>query len=364
MVTVSSPSPQSASSSATTTRTATAGILSSCSSPVTSRTFTWTTTTTKKYNYGNTSTSALFAKKKKNKDKQQQQQSGFAWAASFTLNPFESATLRDLASIACASYEGRTGKPLMEELKKSSDIPKTLWDAPLACVIIGKEQEREREQEQGENENENDTGNSNRYGNGNIVMYANVAALETVGLRPDQFEQLLAMKDPGSGEWKVSEKVTKVIDLPCSMNGNKAYESGYQKKIIKGKTALVSTSTDADTETDLAEINASIRIENAQRWKLEKSALVDGKFVTETLGVAYAWDSWWEGDDTLCRPGGVREVDVKLNISEMKEKIKAQGEIIRELKEVQGFENKDPEVADAVKELLRMKSLFEELVGN
>ena len=243
----------------------------------------------------------------------------------------------------------------MEELKKSSDIPKTLWEAPLACVIIGKEEEQvqEKEQKQGEIENEIDTGNSNnRHGNGNIVMYANVAALETVGLRPDQFEQLLAMKDMGSGEWKVPEKVTKFIDLPSSMNGNKGYESGYQKKIIKGGPA--------STETDLIDI----RIENAQRWKLDKNALVDGKFVTETLGVVYVWDSWWEGGDTLCKPGGVRDVDVNLNISDMEDKVKAQGEIIRELKEVQGFGNKDPEVADAVKELLRLKALFEELVSN
>ena len=368
------PSPQSAISSTNTIATASTGSgILSCSSPVTARTFAWdtSTTTAKKYRSGNTSTSALFAKKKKSKNKQQQQQSGFAWAASFTLYPFESATLRDLASATCASYEGRTGKPLAEELRKSSDIPKTLWDAPVACVIVGKEQEQER----GENENENSTGGSNRHGNGNgngsIIMYANVAALETVGLQPGQFEQLIAMKDPGSGEWKVSEKVTKVIDLPCSMNGDKAYESGYQKKIIKGGTPSVSTSTPAETETDLVDINTSIRIENAQRWKIEKNALVDGKFVTESLGVAYAWNSWWEGDDTLCRPGGVREVDSKLKISEKQEKvnaqgekIKAQGEIIRELKEVQGFGNKDPEVADAVKELLRLKALLEELVSD
>ena len=265
--------------------------------------------------------SALYAKKKKGKkNKSKNKESGFAWATSFSLKPFESEILRDLASTACASFEGRTGKPLTEDLRASTDIPKTLWNAPVACVIVG---------------------DADADG---MIQYANIAALETVGLQPDQFDQLLATKDPASGEWKLSESVHKSMDLPSSMNGDKAYESGYKKKIIRGGGA--------DTGAGAVDIC----IENGQRWRLEKSALIDGKFVTETIGVAYAWNSWLEGEDTICSPGGIRETNI--NVDEIEEKIKSQGEIIRELKEVQGFTNKSPEVVDAVQELLRLKALL------
>jgi hypothetical protein len=294
------------------------------------------------------SVSALFAKKKKGKkNKANKKEAGFAWAASFTLKPFESASLRDLATSACASFEGRTGKPLTEEIRKSSDVPKTLWNAPVACVIIGEESGDADADADGDGDGDGDAATTAAAGP--VIQYANIAALETVGLKPDQFEQLLATKDPESGEWKVSEKVDTFIDLPSVMKGDKAYESGYKKKMIK-----------ANANTNTASVD--VTIESAQRWKLEKSALIDGKFVTETIGVAYAWNSWLEGEDTLCRPGGVREVNI--DIGDIEEKIKSQGEVIRELKEVQGFGNKDPEVSDAVQELLRLKALLEEVVAS
>lgn len=272
--------------------------------------------------------SALFAKKKKGKkQKSKKKDSGFAWAASFSSKPFESASLRDLASTACASFEGRTGKPLTEEMKTSLDIPKTLWNAPLGCVIVGEEPT-----------------DGEASATGAIIQYANIAALEMVGLKPDQFEQLLATKDPGSGEWKASEKVNKYINLPSQMKGEKTYESGYKKKVIRG-----------------GEDGADIELENAQRWVLEKSALIDGKFATETLGIAYAWNSWIEGGDTLCRSGGIREG--KIDIDGIEEKIKAQGVLIREMKEG-GLGNKDPEVSGAVQELLRLKASLEEAVAS
>lgn len=266
----------------------------------------------------------LFAKKKKGKKKQKsKKESGFAWASSFTLKPYESASLRDLASTACASFEGRTGKPLIEEAKTSLDVPKTLWEAPLGCVIVG----------EGPGDGESADARA-------IVQYANAAALEMVGLASDQFEQLLATKDPESGEWKASAKVNTFLDLPSSIGGGKAYESGYNKKVIRGGVD-----------------GADVAIENAHRWVLAKSTLVDGKFITETLGIAYAFDSWVEGGDTVCRPGGAREM--RIDIDSFEDRIKAQGEAIRELKEVRGLGNKDPEVSSAVQVLLDLKALQE-----
>ena len=66
-----------------------------------------------------------------------------------------------------------------------------------------------------------------------MIQYVSVAALVTVGLQLDQFDQFLATKDPASGEWKLSESgAQKSMDLPNSMNGDKTYESGYKKHII------------------------------------------------------------------------------------------------------------------------------------
>ena len=94
----------------------------------------------------------LYAKKKKNKAKKgakqlQQQQSGFAWAASFSLKPYEAQSTRDLVNTAVASFQGRTGKPLCEEIVGATDIPKALWKASMACVVVGPEDDDEEEAE-------------------------------------------------------------------------------------------------------------------------------------------------------------------------------------------------------------------------
>lgn len=269
----------------------------------------------------------LLAKKKKKgggkKKGGNQKQSGFEWANSFSLKPFESAVTREIASTACASYEGRTGKALCDDLKGSSDIPKALWNAPLACVVI----------ESPSTDEEDDS---------LLVKYANVAALETVGLKPDQYEQLIASPGP-DGTLKRPERGP-TICLPSDMKGEKKYESGYKKKIVRGEGE-----------------HPDITIENAHRWAIEKSALIEGKFVTETVGVAYAWNSWLEGDGTLCKPGGEREV--KIDVEDLEEKIKAQGNFIRTLKEEKGLGNKDLEVTEAVQKLLGMKALLEEVTS-
>ena len=63
--------------------------------------------------------------------------SGFAWASSFQLQPFQSTLLRQLAESAAQAYEQRTGSPLHPALSGASDVPKALWSAPVACMIIG-----------------------------------------------------------------------------------------------------------------------------------------------------------------------------------------------------------------------------------
>jgi len=285
-------------------------------------------------------TFALHAKKKKGgkgkgKGKGQKKQSGFEWAASFSLKPFEAKATRELASTACASFEGRTGKPLATEIQGSADIPKSLWNAPVACVVVSSTKREaapadENDVKDGEDPNED----------GLIIKYANLAALETVGLKPDEWDRFIAMPDQ-AGTPKLPENPV-AIDLPSDMKGDIKYASGYSKKIMRGKEG-----GDATT------------IINGHRWSIEKSSLLGGKFVTQVLGVAYAWEEWLIGEDIVCRPGGVREE--RLREEDIEESIEAQAASIRDLKEVQGFGNKDQEVVDAVQELMRLKSILEDL---
>jgi hypothetical protein len=273
----------------------------------------------------------LYAKKKGKKkggrNNKKQQQSGFEWATNFKLKPSEAKVTRDLASAAAASFQARTGKPLCDELKGSSDLPKALWNAPIACIIVGKP----------DNDNNDESTDPSTTV---VVKYANVAALETVGLKEEEYEKLIVGMS--------SEKQSVFINLPNEMKGDKKYEGRYTKCIFKG-----TKSNDVDVDE-----NQNVTILNSHRWALENSALIGGKFVTTTIGVAYAWNTWQLGEDIICSPGGIQHE--KIDTGDVAEAIEKQAMAIRELKEVQGFGNKDPEVMDAVAELLRLKALQEE----
>lgn len=279
----------------------------------------------------------MFAKAKKDSKKGKgskkggnQKRSGFEWASSFTLKPFEAKRTRELASTAAASFERRTGKPLCEELKGVTDLPKALWNAPIACVVVGPPQlSSAPNDEKGKIEDPAEPTTSV------VVKYANVVALETVGLKLDEFERFIAPTDGKPIDNVVS------IDLPPEMKGEKKYEGGYKKKIMR---AVDSGSSD------------DVTILDAHRWAIESSALIDGKYTTETIGVAYAWKEWLIGEDTLCNAGGRRKSIVRPD--DVEHAVQAQAAAIRELKERQGFGNKDPEVLEAVGELLRLKALL------
>lgn len=299
-----------------------------------------------------TRTSQLFAKKKKKSSKNNQnQQSGFAWASSFKLKPFEAQATRELVVSALSSFQGRTGQPLLD-VGTSTDIPKLLWDAPLAILIVSETTGMSNDVPTvlGDNEDEDDlveTALPTQEGVV-IVKYANKAALETVGLPPDEYERLLTGAD-GAAPTVQNGKHVIAINLPTTMTGDKKFQTKYAKKIIKGDK-------DKDDDND-------IKIIEAQRWVIERSSFLGGKFVSTTMGVAYAWNEWMIGDSVVASPGGVRREPVVVETSSsLQEQIDAQGAAIRELKQgEQGLGNKDPQVKNAVAELLRLKSLLEEL---
>jgi len=266
-------------------------------------------------------TTLLFAKKKgkKNKDKKK---GGFEWAASFVQQPFEASQKRDLVSAALASFKGRSGKSLSPELDAAADIPKAIWNsAEVACVIL--------------------TSPEAEDGDG-LVEYANIAALETVGLKKNEFEQLFSTKPK---ELWIADDIKSVgdairLDLPPAMKGDNKFERGYKKKMLRREGEP-----------------GDVTIIDAYRWDVEKSTFEDGKFVTKSIGVGYAWGEWFIGENLLCSPGGVEKEIGEEDLGDLKERISNQGALIRDLKENQGFGNKDPQVVKAVAELLRLKSL-------
>jgi hypothetical protein len=290
--------------------------------------------------------------KKAKKQKQQQQQTGFAWANSFILQPYEAQSTRELVSMALATFQAKTGKALCDDIVGVTDIPKVLWKTlSVALVVI---------------ESSNSSSN-----NGGRVMYANVAALETVGLAADQWQQLQMTnpsrqqsttttatdtdttsnnKDEQSSMLSTSlssspTASTLRLDLPADMRGDKTYEKGYEKTILRQHSM----------PND--ERRHSVRLLNAHRWKIEKQVLGnDGTFVTTAVGVAYAWKEWALDDAIVCAPGGKqREM---INADALQQAVEAQGKKIRIMKQEKGLGNKDLEVQEAVAELLRLKGLL------
>ncbi|CAB9519953.1 expressed unknown protein [Seminavis robusta] len=258
-------------------------------------------------------------KQKKSKKGKNNQNSGFAWASGFTLKPFEGQALRELATSALASFEGRTQAPLAPELSGVTDPPKALWNAPVACVIAGLPDKESVP---------TDAAN---------LLYANLAALEMMGLQAEDFERFCPALAPMITKGEIDPAKVITIDLPNEMKGDKKYQKGYEKKIVRK----------SDNHPN------DITILNAHRWALEKSALVDGKFVATTLGVAYAWEEWLVGESTVCSKGGKQRVLV--NVSDLEAELEQQAAFIRQLKEEKGLGNKDPKVVQAVDKLLQLK---------
>ena len=246
----------------------------------------------------------LLAKKKKGgKAKgKKQQQSGFAWASNFELKPTESAALRELAELTVTTYRTRTGKTLHTSLDKSGvDVPKALWSAPLCVMVL----------------------RASEDGSGSVVTYANPAAVEAHGLNVgDGYKSLIEAPTP----------------LVATLNSGK-YDSGYDKKLAT------------------AAGDAKFTVRDAERWALEKMAVVDGKLANEPIGLAIAWERWELEDGTTCLPGGER-IAPTMDPADVQAAIDAQAARVRSLKEEDGLTNEDAEVKDAVSELLRLKALL------
>ncbi|KAL1530570.1 hypothetical protein AB1Y20_001471 [Prymnesium parvum] len=232
--------------------------------------------------------------------------SGFEWASNFNNKPFERAPLRELVEAAVSGFQTKTGHALHASLVGTSDLPKAVWHAPIACMITSPA-------EGGAGEGETPDGST--------VLYANAAALEAHGLPANDFDRLIG----------------KTTLLPSTMAGERKFDSDYSKKLKPAAGAFSFTGT---------------------RWLVEKMAVVGGKLAMKELGVCYTWEEWVAEDGTICEPGGVRRAP-ELSEAELEAAIPAQAQAVRELKEGRGLTNQDPLVVEAVAELKRLRALLE-----
>mmetsp|Transcript_59543 Transcript_59543/g.119522 ORF Transcript_59543/g.119522 Transcript_59543/m.119522 type:complete len:319 (+) Transcript_59543:153-1109(+) len=272
------------------------------------------------------------------KKQKQQKKSGMAWALDFDVKPYESAKLRSMAELVCNSYRTITGNLLDPSLVSAMGLllPKALWDAPVACIIVS-----EKETVSPEDENV-----------GTKVLYANLAALESLGVTNGEADHSLV----------IGQDCSKLrLSLPGSMPaGGKKFESNYNKKLPKVKGTAPQ---DADSDN-------SISVLAAERWALEEASFVDGSLRMTPVGVVYAYRSWTQTESGVkCMPGGITSVAAD-TAQELIEAIEKQAFLVRNLKTTgvasglasdgggdgKGLPNSSPEVKVAVAELLRLKA--------
>ena len=151
---------------------------------------------------------------------------------------------------------------------------------------------------------------------GATYIYANLAAIEALGF----------------ADWQTA--IGAPSELPEAMQDK--FESGYTKKVGQKKVTLL----------------------DASRWTIEKAAVEGGKLVTTPVGLAYAWPEWEDAEGMICSPGGQRRAP-ELSPDELRAALEVQAAEVRRLKEDEGLGNKDPQVATAVAELLRLKAAIE-----
>lgn len=162
--------------------------------------------------------------------------SGFDWASSFELKPFESAGLRSLAELIVSSYQSRTGTALSAEILSANDLPKALWNAPFACMVMGEAPKSEppADADAAEDAVEGDEAaevtpeapsEAPLEAPSEVCLYANVAALEAHGLESAAYGELIGA----------------AATLPASWGGESKLQSDYSKKVKAAKEPFTLT---------------------------------------------------------------------------------------------------------------------------
>jgi len=177
---------------------------------------------------------------------------------------------------------------------------------------------------------------------------------------------LTAATDVPKALWKAPVAVTVVRNGTVTYANLAACEAFNvtHETLIGSATTLPDTLPKPFESSYGKKLGDSLTLEKAARWSVDKPSIVDGQLVQDFLGAGYAFASWKapgidEGEDDavfLCEPGGLRTRVV--DIEDLEAAVADQAAKVRRLKEVDGKANKDPEVAAAVAELLRLKGLL------
>ena len=169
--------------------------------------------------------------------------------------PHDHDATRSFVERAVSSHREASGKPLFALDGTRRSVAKQLWEAPVACVVVGVATAGAAGSAAGSAEEA-------------TCLYANLLACEAHGAT--SFTELIGAPSR----------------LPGSLPGGKAFESGYRKKVAHGAR-----------ETTLLD---------ATRWAvpLEEPGSEPTTGPTAPLAVAYTFTRWLGEDGTMHGPRG------------------------------------------------------------
>ena len=220
------------------------------------------------------------------------------------LLPFQFEETCHIAQQLVISFHECSGTPLFAGLRLSKDIPRSLWEAPIACMVV-----RARSKEPVMEPLTELVGNSE-------CIYANLLACEAFGA--DNFTELI-----GSTSMLPSSL--------SSLSSSTMFESRYTKKLCHGSHQLT--------------------LRAATRWQM------GGSTDKANLRTAYAFTHWELADGTLCGPAGLKlrpplTADAKAILEAAASAAAAE---LRRLKQEEGRGNTDALVLAGVTEMRRLR---------
>ena len=221
------------------------------------------------------------------------------------LLPFQFEETCHIAQQLVASFHECSGTPLFAGLRLSTDIPRSLWEAPIACMVV-----RASSKETIETVTE-PAGSSE-------CVYANLLACEAFGAA------------------NFTELIGSTSMLPSSLSSSTMFESRYTKKLRHGSHQLT--------------------LRAATRWQL------GGSTDEAKSRTAYAFTHWELADGTLCGPAGLKlrpplTADAKAILEAAASAAAAE---LRRLKQEEGRGNTDALVLAGVTEMRRLRDELHE----
>jgi hypothetical protein len=144
-----------------------------------------------------------------------------------------------IGELAASAFRQCAGKSLAPELDGCDDVPKALWTAPIACLVVADPPVGGGEDGADAAATTADAAGAAAGGGESVCVYANLAALEAHGVAPGE---------------PISRLIGARSALPARTGGGKPYESGYSKKVRGGVQRAWSASQERyDTPYELGD---------------------------------------------------------------------------------------------------------------